>query len=80
MFPRKFCSQELQFKQKFQAILETAYDHDTIDKYLIIAYPRGKSLLKKISAERKMPPENCPRGTPTPRELPPMNKVTLQEI
>ena len=39
-----------------------------------------KAPLKKFDTERKMSPENCPRQTPTPKELPPRNKATPQEI
>ena len=51
-----------------------------VEKQLIIAYPRGKIPLRKIKTKRTMPPENCHRQTPAPREWPPSNKATLQEI
>ena len=51
-----------------------------VEKQLIIAYPRGKIPLRKINTKRTMPPENCHRQTPPPREWPPSNKATLQEI
>ena len=40
--------------------------------------PARRKPLKKN--ERKMPPENCPRRAPAPRDLPPRNKATPQEI
>ena len=51
-----------------------------VEKQLIIAYPRGEIPLKKFNTKRKTPLENCPRQTPTPKEQPPRNKATLQEI
>ena len=51
-----------------------------VEKQLIVVYPRGEISLKKFNTKKKMPPENCPRQIPAPREQPPRNKATLQEI
>ena len=52
----------------------------TVEKQLIIAYPRGEIPFKKVCIKRKMSPENCLRQTPAPREQPPRNKAILQKI
>ena len=51
-----------------------------VEKLLIIAYPQGKISLKKLNSKRKIPPENYPRKTLSPRKQPPSNKAILQEI
>ena len=51
-----------------------------VEKQLIVTYPRGEIPLKKFNTKRKIPRENCPRQTSTPREQPPWKKATLQKI
>ena len=48
----------------------------TCNVYHRFGYHKG---YHKFNTKRKIPPEKCPRRTPTPREQPPRKKATLQE-